>query len=168
MINDTEKALILDKVTTDSTLTAFRDAGNDADILLILNNPDIDALRPNRYVRFRTIADILDPIQAVQIQAAMGTARDTLLQSQDNLDKLKGLVLKNAFDWMLGQSADDGIDAGNTAVRAMVQSFIGTILTQDQANAILNYGIGKKSWSEINIGRNLSLSDISYALRGAL
>lgn len=127
------------------------------DLVAFLQRPDIASLSdeeaaqaastpiitliqsPKSMIRFRTLASMFGPSEGAVIQAKMEGARDLYSAGTDE-QKVLGRILANAISWMNEQEDSAGVDVADPAVRPLIQQFVPSIISQEQADAILARG----------------------------
>lgn len=129
--------MTLDQLISDNpTLT-------DTEIVTLANAPTI-TLKP-ALVRFRTLDMMFPADQCYQIETALAATITALLATPDDdpavlAKRGMGSRLRRAQSYMQGTADSDGIDVGDASVRADVAAMVGSVLTAEQAAAILAMG----------------------------
>jgi hypothetical protein len=100
----------------------------DAELVAMWAAPQTDRLRPNTFVRFRTLYAIVPAIDVKGIKDRMLATYQALLQSTDPALLALGDQLQATYGYMMGQREDDGIDVGRPTVRAVARALTQAIV----------------------------------------
>lgn len=154
----------MDYALLKSELQATEYAGlSDAAAASALNAKTVTTLKPFMF-RFRSLYLTFDLATAAQIELAFRTMATNLSASDDPATKLKGYIFTQVVKWMDMTGDTSGIDLGVQQNRDTIQSLVGVILTQPQADAMLAQGAVQTPWPVANgCGRLLDFADIKIA-----
>lgn len=108
----------------------------------------------SRMTSARGLAELMPggPLAAEAVLLKLEGARDALLASQDQGDKVLGSLLRRQLAFL----AADGLDFGSAALRGMINQFAQAgILTGTEADALLSIGLVADTVTHTQVGAAL-------------